>query len=172
MTILHSFLNSTDGSWPIGGVVQATNGNLYGVAVGGGLCGDGTVFKISTKGSLITVLHSFSGPDGAYPQGALIQDTDGNLYRTTAGGGARDMGTVFRLNVGLGPFITTLPTFDKAGKTIKILRDESDGCDERHLRWHTGRLYGRFVVANLGHRAGGREDWQGPSGHTGRHAYE
>ncbi len=44
----------------------------------------------------LTVLHSFSGPDGLYPVTALTFDQAGNLYGTTfQGGGA--FGTVFRL---------------------------------------------------------------------------
>jgi uncharacterized repeat protein (TIGR03803 family) len=128
LTTLHSFLGSTDGSLPVGGLVQATDGNLYGVASGAGFYGYGTVFKISTKGSLITVLHSFSGPDGANPAGTLIQATDGALYGTTQNGGASGNGSAFRLDVGLGPFIKTLPAYGNVGKAVKILGTDLTGA--------------------------------------------
>jgi uncharacterized repeat protein (TIGR03803 family) len=121
LTTLHSFLNSTDGSAPVGGLVQATDGNLYGVASGGGLYGYGTIFEISTKGFGITTLYSFSGLEGTSPISALIQATDGNLYGTTGSGGAIGNGSVFRLNVGLGPFVKALPTSGKAKAAVKIL---------------------------------------------------
>jgi uncharacterized repeat protein (TIGR03803 family) len=118
---LHSFLNSTDGSSPLGGLVQATDGNLYGVAFGGGLYGDGTIFEISTTAPGITILHNFSGSEGANPVATLIQATDGNLYGTTQNGGALGNGAVFRLNVGLGPFVKALPTSGKVKAAVKIL---------------------------------------------------
>lgn len=57
-----------------------------------------------------TSLHSFSGADGATPQGALIQGFDGNLYGTTAGGGAYGDGTIFRLSP--QGAVTTVHSFD------------------------------------------------------------
>jgi len=119
-TTLHTFLNSTDGATPESGLVQATDGNLYGTTVTGGSGGGGTLFEFATRSALLTTLYSFSGPDGANPAGALAQATDGNLYGTTYVGGA-GYGTVFKLNIGLGPFIETLPASDKVGKPVKIL---------------------------------------------------
>ena len=44
------------------------------------------------------MLYSFTGgTDGAHPQAALVFDTQGNLYGTTASGGANGLGTVFKL---------------------------------------------------------------------------
>jgi uncharacterized repeat protein (TIGR03803 family) len=47
----------------------------------------------------LTVLHGFgSGTDGANSRASLIRDTQGNLYGTTAAGGAYGYGTVFSLS--------------------------------------------------------------------------
>jgi uncharacterized repeat protein (TIGR03803 family) len=81
----------------------------------------GAIFEISANVSGMTTLYSFGGPAGANPVGALIQATDGNLYGTTQSGGAIGNGAVFRLNVGLGPFIKTLPTSGKVGAAVTIL---------------------------------------------------
>jgi uncharacterized repeat protein (TIGR03803 family) len=43
-----------------------------------------------------TVLHIFQGPDGAQPS-VLVQDSSGNLYGTTAFGGASGLGTLYKL---------------------------------------------------------------------------
>src|ERR1700686_1668853 len=108
-TTLHLF-NSTDGSVPEGGLVQATNGNLYGTTSGGGASGeDGTVFKITPSGTLTTV-HSFDHADGSTPYAGLVQATNGNLYGTTYGGGTPGSGTVFKIT--LNGTLTTLPSFD------------------------------------------------------------
>jgi uncharacterized repeat protein (TIGR03803 family) len=44
-----------------------------------------------------TVLHSFTGADGAGPDGNLSRDILGDLYGTTSSGGAHNLGTVFKL---------------------------------------------------------------------------
>jgi len=100
LTTLHSF-DSTDGANPFAGLVQATDGNLYGTTEGGGANSNGgTVFKITPSGKLAT-LYSFCSQsgctDGISPIAGLVQATDGNLYGTTEGGGASGGGTVFKI---------------------------------------------------------------------------
>lgn len=100
LTSLYSFctqLQCTDGYSPLGGLVQGTDGNLYGTTTAGGAYGYGTVFKITTSGTLMT-LHSFDYSDGAYPEAALILGTDGNFYGTTPNGGTSGVsGTLFSI---------------------------------------------------------------------------
>jgi uncharacterized repeat protein (TIGR03803 family) len=91
-TFLVSFAG-TNGSVPTGGLVQGTDGILYGTTQGGGpdysglaLSGWGTVFAITTNG-ILTTLYSFTGGnDGRGPEANLIQAKDGYLYGTTLGG--------------------------------------------------------------------------------------
>jgi uncharacterized repeat protein (TIGR03803 family) len=72
-------------------------GNLYGTTASGGEFGGGVVFELSPAGKE-TVLHSFALVSGeSAPQGALIQDSVGNLYGTTQNGGTFGYGTVFKL---------------------------------------------------------------------------
>jgi uncharacterized repeat protein (TIGR03803 family) len=120
LTTLHSFCsqsNCTDGEYPETGLVQATNGNLFGTTYGGGGAnGRGTIFKITPSGTL-TTLYSFcsqSGcPDGGSPQAGLTQATNGNFYGTTFAGGAHDLGTVFKIT--LSGNLTTLHSFCSVG---------------------------------------------------------
>ena len=112
LTTLHSF-DGPDGFYPSAGLVQATDGNFYGMTVQGGAnscvaSGCGTVFTI-TPGGQLTTLHIFDSTDGLYPYGGLVQGTDGNLYGTTSGGGADESGTVFR--IAPGGTLTTLYSF-------------------------------------------------------------
>jgi uncharacterized repeat protein (TIGR03803 family) len=98
--IFFSFEGS-DGGFPSAGLVSDTAGNFYGTTyVRGSGCppyGCGTVFKINSKGKE-TVLHSFTGaPDGDNPFAGLVRDSAGNLYGTTAVGGAEGAGTVFEV---------------------------------------------------------------------------
>jgi uncharacterized repeat protein (TIGR03803 family) len=101
LTTLHLF-GSTDGGWPLSGVIQATDGNFYGTTVGGGANGYGTLFRITPTGTLIT-LYSFpnTGVSGAWPNG-LFEATNGIFYGTTANGGAGNDGTVFSFAIGIG----------------------------------------------------------------------
>jgi uncharacterized repeat protein (TIGR03803 family) len=101
LTTLHSF-NQTDGSNPYAGLMQASNGILYGTTSAGGANGDGTVFQITTSGTL-TTMHNFnhlSPTDGAQPYSGLIQARDGNLYGTTYRGGSHNVGIAYRISLG------------------------------------------------------------------------
>src|SRR5579863_5711584 len=107
--LLYPFNSSgdlSDGAWPEAGVTRDAAGSLYGTTFFGGtgtgcdiyFSGCGTVFKLDTSGTE-TVLHSFGGPpDGANPTARVILDSSGNVYGTTAYGGAHGYGTVFEVN--------------------------------------------------------------------------
>ena len=106
VTLLYSFAGEPDGSTPLGGLLEATDGNLYGTTYWGGAFSNGTAFRIAPNGSGYAVLHDFArGVDGAWPVASLVQATDGNFYGTTAlgGGGAgcgsAGCGTAFRMTV-------------------------------------------------------------------------
>lgn len=138
LTTLHTF-NGTDGSYPTAALLQATDGNFYGTTSDGGssnACdlGCGTVFKMTSDGTL-TTLHSFDFTDGSRAAGALVQHTNGTLYGTTSQGGTSQAcyylepcGTVFSLNVGLGPFVEASPGSRPVGSLISILGTNLTGA--------------------------------------------
>jgi uncharacterized repeat protein (TIGR03803 family) len=101
-TVLHNF-NGHDGARPRGNLIFDTSGALYGTTQTGGTSNLGTVFKLTppaTPGGpwTETVLHAFSGADGAQPINALLLDSAGALYGTTWKGGTHhDAGVVFKL---------------------------------------------------------------------------
>ena len=110
-TTLHSF-DGTDGALPSAGLIQATNGKLYGTALEGGAKQKGTVFTITASGAL-TVLHSFCSQgfctDGEYPQAALVQATSGEFYGTAYSDQSHGVGTVFKIT--LSGTLTTIYKF-------------------------------------------------------------
>jgi uncharacterized repeat protein (TIGR03803 family) len=86
-TLLHTFCqqtNCTDGEFPAGGpIVNAKDGNIYGVAALGGQFNNGLLFRVTPAG-LFTILYNFTGgTDSGTPQDKLVQDSSGNMYGTT-----------------------------------------------------------------------------------------
>jgi len=129
LTTLYSFGSirdnngdSLDGATP-NGLVQGSDGNLYGTTSQGGTNGWGTVFKISTNGALTTLYSFTGGNDGSAPEGGLVQGNDGNFYGTTRFGGVAGTGTVF----GTVFRMRVVPAFQAATITNGTL----------NLRWST-----------------------------------
>jgi len=92
--------NCADGALPVGGLIQYTDGNLYGTTGYGGANNRGTVFKITMSGTL-TTLYSFCNleacADGALPYAGLVLATNGNFYGTTEFGGKYSYGAIFEI---------------------------------------------------------------------------
>ncbi len=113
-TTLYSFSalssgTNSDGANPHADLVLSGN-TLCGTTANGGAWGSGTVFKLTTDGTVFTNLYSFTGGgDGANPEAGLI--LSGNaLYGTTMNGGSDVSGTVFQLNTD-GSGFTNLHSF-------------------------------------------------------------
>jgi uncharacterized repeat protein (TIGR01451 family) len=115
ITTLASFDGYSYGSGPYAGLTLGADGNFYGTAIAGGtnmLSGGanntGTIFRVTTNGTLTTVVN-FTGANGSHPQCRLTIGQDGSFYGTTAYGGASNNGTVFRVTT--NGVLTTLASF-------------------------------------------------------------
>jgi uncharacterized repeat protein (TIGR03803 family) len=130
-TTLYDFclqLGCPDGSGP-NGLTEGNDGNFYGTTIMGGTTGHGTVFKFSTTAGLTTLYNfcpDWECTDGAFPQYAVIQASDGNLYGT-AGGGATKDGTAFQITpqgaLTLLHTFCTLPGCADGGGPQKLVED-------------------------------------------------
>ncbi len=119
LTVLHGFTNQGRNShYPVG-LIQATDGYLYGVTTAGGQNGVGTLYRLSTSGAY-TDLYNFSTSVGNNVQG-LMQDTSGLLYGSANQGSTNGYGAMLSVNLGLGPFVRVIEQSSSAGKTIEIL---------------------------------------------------
>ena len=153
-------LSTTTPSGALASLVLATDGNFYGI----GSAWDGTyfgkVFRMTPAG-VVTVLHRFSGADGAYPASSgLIQGSDGFLYGTTEGGGAADAGTIFKDQPGRRADHRPFLRWHDRGQT----QVRADSRDRR-------QLLRRHVAGNaVGRRLGASHDLQDDRRRNGEHA--
>jgi uncharacterized repeat protein (TIGR03803 family) len=101
-SVLHAFAGGSDGAVPASRLIDNIYGTtVYGTTVYGGPSNLGTVFALDTSSGEVTILHSFSGPDGELPIGALYLDNPGgasDIFGTTQEGGADGWGTVFEIS--------------------------------------------------------------------------
>jgi uncharacterized repeat protein (TIGR03803 family) len=128
LTMVVSFVGEFGGNPD--GLMQGTDGNFYGTT--GAFYGDsGTVFEVTPAGTL-TTLHAFCAQsgcaDGANPLAGLVEATDGDFYGTTNSGGANNDGTVFRISLGLGPFVKAVPQAGTVGQVVRILGTDVTGA--------------------------------------------
>jgi len=96
-TVLHNF-DSVSGLDPLGDLLQATDGKLYGMTWEGGL-NYGVLFSYDISTNIFTVLHNFDSTTGNVPSGNLIQALNGKLYGLTTDGGIYDKGTLFSFDL-------------------------------------------------------------------------
>jgi uncharacterized repeat protein (TIGR03803 family) len=127
LTTIYDFCtqpNCPDGASPRDVLIQGTDGNFYGTTVGGGTANGGTLFKLTSSGTL-TVLHNF--PNWRHGSPGVMQATNGNFYGTAQDNAQNHYGILFREATGLGPFVKTLPTSGKVGAKVTILGSNLTG---------------------------------------------
>ena len=123
ITLLHEFADPNylnDGQYPFAGLVQANDGNFYGVTYEGGTTGYGVIFQITPAGAY-SILYNFDGTHGRYPESTPMQHTNGKIYGLTNIGGTNGAGVVYSFDMGLAPFVRLVSTTGKVGKTIEVL---------------------------------------------------
>jgi uncharacterized repeat protein (TIGR03803 family) len=152
-TALYNFCSQRDcmdGALPLAGLIFDQKGNLYGTTEAGGAHGYGAVFKLTPEGKE-EVLYSFCAhtkaavcTDGASPHAGVVFDRNGNLYGTTAGGGAHGYGTVFKLT-------------PKGRETVLYSFCAQTNCTDGKYPFagvvldQTGNLYGTTISGGVHH---------------------
>jgi uncharacterized repeat protein (TIGR03803 family) len=130
LTVLHDMNGTTDGSTTWAGLVQATDGNFYGVNAFNGATstncpsGCGTIYQI-TPGGVFSVLYNFDLTTGQNPYSTLTQHTDGLLYGASEFGGVTasncNCGVLYSLNIGAAPFVRLVTPAGRVATKIGIL---------------------------------------------------
>jgi uncharacterized repeat protein (TIGR03803 family) len=138
-TVLKHLDYDTTGAYPSAGLIQGTDGALYGTTSEGGSYYGGTAFKLNTDGTGFTVIrHLDYYTTGAYPFAGLMQGTDGALYGANTSGGSLEYGTLFKMNTD-GSDFTVLLSFDYFTTGYSTLSSLMQGAD--------GKLYGTAMYA-------------------------
>lgn len=112
LSLVHSFRDKHGGgTGPIGALVEASDGHLYGATYEGGRFDAGTIYRIRSDG-IFETLTGFGLLEGAQPVGGLVEGSDGALYGVTRFGGAFNDGVIFRMTT--AGETTVLHSFDLA----------------------------------------------------------
>jgi uncharacterized repeat protein (TIGR03803 family) len=130
---IHSFqdnANTFEGSCPTAGLVQGSDGKLYGTTSQGGggttTTIQGVLFRLNPDGTNFEILHKFDSKSGYYPQSSLFLHTNGIIYGLTNKGGIAgnvgNYGVLYSYNAGLQPFAKLVsPWSGPVGTVINIL---------------------------------------------------
>ncbi len=99
LVTLYSFkATTTDIGYPVGNILQGSDGYFYGTGYEYGATGDGGVFRISADGTGETLLYSFrGGSDGAFPYSGIYQVSSGDIYGLTDAGGTHNQGVLYQM---------------------------------------------------------------------------
>jgi len=118
----------TNGGYPYGSLMQASDGKLYGMTQSGGSSGYGVIFSFDPSSSTYTKLKDFDNTNGAYPRGSLMQASDGKLYGMTVNGGSSGYGVIFSFDPSSSTYLK-LKDFDVANGAFPYgsLMQASDG---------------------------------------------
>jgi uncharacterized repeat protein (TIGR03803 family) len=111
--------NGTNGSGSYSGLIQASDGKLYGMTSAGGTNGGGVLFSYSLTTHVYSVLINFNGTvTGKNPQSTLLQATDGKIYGTTLNGGANNYGVLFSYDPQTTNFTDLYDFTDTYGRSV------------------------------------------------------
>ena len=130
--VLHNFdrtLDINDGVQPLSGMALGIDGNLYGTTGIGGKNNAGALFKITPAGQYSTLYNFCSQngcPDGFSPQTPMLEHTNGEFYGLTRGN-SNGGSVIYRLNTGLGDFVSLVSVWGKVGTDIQILGQGFNG---------------------------------------------
>ncbi len=133
-----------DGSQPLGDVMQASNGLLYGTTSANGSSGKGTIFSFNTTSNTFTTLYNFNGLEGATPGGDLLQATNGKLYGAFKEEGQGNSGGIYSWTISSGTYT------EEYDFNIPPTTTEGKFPDCALVQGSDGKLYGTTTQGGTG----------------------
>lgn len=146
LTKKFDFNETTDGAYPVCSLMQASDGNLYGVTQTGGFVNVGYLFKYNPSNNVYTKIIEFGiTVNGGYSGTSLIQASNGKLYGMTQTGGTNYKGTIFEYDIISNTFVKKYD-FDISGI------DGKSPYGNSFMQASDGKLYGLAAggLNNLG----------------------
>ena len=144
-TVLYSFSSAAgapllNGISPRVGLVQASNGKLYGATTRGGVYGWGTIFEVDLAGNF-RVVYNLNNPNarGGGPTTTLIQASDGNLW------GTEQVSPLYTRSISLERLQSTPST---------CAQTDTDTVSGPLIQGTDGKLYGAGTPGNCANTAG------------------
>lgn len=133
------------GANPLGSLMKASNGKLYGLTRKGGTSDKGTIFCYDISNSTFTTLYNFNSTvtDPAEPMGGFTE-VNNVLYATTSIGGTDGNGTLFSYDLSTNTF-STLVNF--SGSNSPYYGSSPAGVTLLHAS--NGLLYGTTAFSGL-----------------------
>jgi len=98
--VLFNF-GSTSGVFPVGKLLSAENGKYYGLTKNGGVNNYGILYEYNSANGNFRKVADMNAIGGKYPDGSLIQTSNGNIYGTCSYGGpysSNGYGILFEYN--------------------------------------------------------------------------
>ncbi len=130
-SVVYDFSDES-GDYPNGSLIQASNGKFYGMTSYGGANGEGVIFQFDPETSAYTDLVDFSDATGSYPNGSLVQTSNGKMYGFTSSGGANGLGVLFEFD----------PTSNSYSDAIDLSDDLGSLPNGSLMQAQNGKLYG------------------------------
>lgn len=138
-TDVYKFNNPLNGTNPYGSLIQAKDGNLYGMTSEGGTNNYGVIFQLNPATGIYTKKHDFDSVNGMTPYGSLCQASNGKLYGMTYKGGtyitqfpAANRGVLFEYD----------PVTNVLQKKIELTKSNAGNPFGSMIRANNGLLYG------------------------------
>jgi uncharacterized repeat protein (TIGR03803 family) len=153
-TLLHSFLGGSDGEFPEDAPILASDGNLYGITVGG-VGTAATVYQYTRSGAY-NIIYTLPTSSGAYAEG-VMQGSDGNLYVTANGGGANGCGSIVKVTLaGVLKAVHSFNCSNGGGYPVATLvqasngnyygNTQDDGSGDFGVLYELGASFGESVI--------------------------
>lgn len=141
-TVENGIGTNKDGSEVSAGLIQVSDGKLYGMTALGGRKGFGVIYSFDPSSSAYTTRFNFDSINGARPAGRLMQSKDGRLYGMTFDGGSKNAGVLFSFDPVTSAYIK-LKDFDTLVYQDYTYVNESGGYPYGSLMQASdGKLYG------------------------------
>ncbi|MDB5281813.1 MAG: hypothetical protein JWO06_888, partial [Bacteroidota bacterium] len=95
---LYDFSEAT-GSSPMGSLLQASNGKLYGTCINGGTDSSCVIYSYDPTTQTYTDLWNFDIFTGDFPMSGMVQAPNGKLYGAASSGGVLSQGVIYSFDV-------------------------------------------------------------------------